>query len=395
MKRWICLFLVLVGLCAALAPVAGAAQPFTDLAAVQNADEITMLVDLGLLSGYSDGSFRPKAVISRQEIAKICSILTGDLTESAQNPFSDVSYGTWGRDYILDCYAKGIVTGGSDARFRPHDTVTAQELAKMLLACIGYDTSAYVGSDWGTKVDTAAAALGLYRGYYYSTTMPLTRNDAGLMVYNALQCDAVARMEGNQPVYYLDDLMNPQTLLEHRFGIVRYEQLLTANEYADLTTEGGRLETGMTKIEHHRVFAVSTDLDMIGRYVVIYAVGDEVVGAPARSMAEVYYTFRSDMEYTALLSKVSYQTSPDTQYYINYDAATADQVNALTDHSMITMIDHTNDGVIDIVLAVTYEEYPYGEIAEQVTNPPAVTPADDQLVRAAEIGGGYYLLPEG
>ena len=382
-----------------------AALSFSDANLAQNSDEMAMLVDLGLISGYQDGTIGPRQSISRQEIAKLCSQISGELTTAASCPFTDVGADSWARPYIADCYAKGIISGSSDGLFRPNDEVTAQELAKMLLVCIGMEDSGFTGANWAERVNATAASLGIYDGYYSMPTKTLTRDDACLLIYNALQCNAVADYdETGAPVYHLDDLLRPQTLLEYRFGVTRYEQMVVANECADLSVPDGRLEPGLTKIEHHRAFQVSTGLDMIGRYVVIYAINDEVVGAPTRSTSEVYYTLSSGAEFDALLPRAGFTVDGSTQYYINYNLSNQQTVQNLTDHCEITVIDHTADGVIDMVLATSYSGYQYEEVADNLApsmtgttaavNGMAVTAAEyapTDLVYAAWIGGSYYL----
>lgn len=55
-----------------------AALSFSDANLAQNSDEMAMLVDLGLISGYQDGTIGPRQPISRQEIAKLCSQISGE-----------------------------------------------------------------------------------------------------------------------------------------------------------------------------------------------------------------------------------------------------------------------------------------------------------------------------
>ena len=382
-----------------------AALSFSDANLAQNSDEMAMLVDLGLISGYQDGTIGPRQPISRQEIAKLCSQISGELTTAASCPFTDVGADSWARPYIEDCYAKGIISGSSDGLFRPNDEVTAQELVKMLLVCIGIEDSGFTGANWAERVNATASSLGIYDGYYASPTKPLTRDEACLLIYNALQCDAVADYdETGAPVYHLDDLRNPQTLLEYRFGVTRYEQMVVANECADLSMLDGHLEPGYTKIEHHRAFQVSTGLDMIGRYVVIYAINDQVVVVPTRSTSEVYYTLSSGTEFDALLPRAGFTADDSTQYYINYNPSSREAVQNLTDHCEITVIDHTGDGIIDIVLATSYAGYRYEEVADNLApsvtgttvavNGLSATDADYEptdLVYAAWIGGNFYL----
>lgn len=72
MKKFLCLLLaaVLAGLlilpCAAAEPT-----DFTDRSTIRNYNAVRMLADLGLVAGYSDGSFGPDKLIRREEVAKL------------------------------------------------------------------------------------------------------------------------------------------------------------------------------------------------------------------------------------------------------------------------------------------------------------------------------------
>ena len=76
MKKFLCLLLaaVLAGLlilpCAAAEPT-----DFTDRSTIRNYNAVRMLADLGLVAGYSDGSFGPDKLIRREEVAKLMALL--------------------------------------------------------------------------------------------------------------------------------------------------------------------------------------------------------------------------------------------------------------------------------------------------------------------------------
>ena len=102
-----------------------------------------MLTALGVIEGYQDGSFRPDDTVTRAEMAKMIYVIrTGKSDASAYN--DDATTFTditnhWARGYIKYCNSLGIIAGHSATRFAPDDTVTTQEAAKMLLVTLGYD----------------------------------------------------------------------------------------------------------------------------------------------------------------------------------------------------------------------------------------------------------------
>ena len=123
---------------------AGAAS-FTDEADINdvNKEAVDTLVALGVIDGYLDGTFRPDDTVTRAEMAKMIYIIrTGRSDASAYN--DDATTFTdigdhWARGYIKYCNSLGIIAGHSATRFAPDATVTTQEAAKMLLVTLGYN----------------------------------------------------------------------------------------------------------------------------------------------------------------------------------------------------------------------------------------------------------------
>ena len=135
------LALVLAFACA-FTMFAGAA--FTDQADIKvDSDVVDTLVSLGVLNGYKDGSFRPNDTVTRAEMAKMIYVVrTGKSDASAYN--NDKTTFTditnhWGRGYIKYCQSLCIIAGKNATTFAPDQTVTTQEAAKMLLVTLGYN----------------------------------------------------------------------------------------------------------------------------------------------------------------------------------------------------------------------------------------------------------------
>ncbi len=90
---------------------------------------VSTLVNADVLTGYSDGSFRPGAYVTRAEFATILSKFTDE--RSISSSLSDVS-NHWAKDQINTVYAKGWVSGYSDDTFRPNKVVTRAEVMTMI-----------------------------------------------------------------------------------------------------------------------------------------------------------------------------------------------------------------------------------------------------------------------
>lgn len=189
------LALVLAFACA-FTMFAGAA--FTDVADIEQAEAVEMLSALGVINGYTDGSFKPNDTISRAEAAKmIYTIRNGGNDDASafegKSVFTDVYAGHWAEGYINFCYTNGILNGKGNSKFAPDDKVTGTELAKMLLICMGYqaDKSGLTGTGYTQRTNALASQNGLYDDVTASVTAAMPRQFAAQIMYNALNADTV------------------------------------------------------------------------------------------------------------------------------------------------------------------------------------------------------------
>ena len=189
------LALVLAFACA-FTMFAGAA--FTDQADIKVENEVVdTLIELGVINGYTDGSFKPNDTVTRAEMAKMIYVLrTGNSDASAYNndktSFTDVN-GHWAAGFIKYCQSVGIIAGQSATKFAPDQTVTAQEAAKMLLVTLGYDANkaGLVGINWASKTNALADENGLLEDVNTSFTGPCPRQYAAQLIYNAIDTATV------------------------------------------------------------------------------------------------------------------------------------------------------------------------------------------------------------
>ncbi|PZD94525.1 hypothetical protein DNH61_17560 [Paenibacillus sambharensis] len=120
---------------------AGSAS-FSDVSGGWYEDTVTAAVEAGLVTGYSDGSFRPNATISRQEMAVMMLrafryLNDGELPAGGKgaNPaFADQqAIKSWANEAVSQAVELGIAKGDGDNNFRPADNATRAEAAVMLL----------------------------------------------------------------------------------------------------------------------------------------------------------------------------------------------------------------------------------------------------------------------
>ena len=344
-----------------------AAQPavtasrFTDWSTINHQAEVAMLTDLGLVSGYADGSFRPYNCITRAEISKIIAALLTDAVPVAESDHFTDTAGNWARDAIEYCAGRGILAG-SGGLFRPSDYVTVRELAKMLLTALGHDPDPYTGATWAEAVDGDAEELGIYDGHSGDRSLYVTREDACLLISNALQCPVIQGYgDDGAPTYVLDSLMTPQSLLQVRFDVIPVTGVVQANAAGDLR-DGTPLEGSLLHIEGYtRDFLVTdqvaADAALLGRTVTVYArfhtTYNQVYGLPSLRESESVATLQSASELRAILDYGALKVSSETIYCKDLMPDDASCLDTMAAGDTVTIIDHEADGVIDVVLVTT------------------------------------------
>ena len=202
MKKMLSMVLALVMTVSlfAFAP-ADASAAFTDSGSITYKEAVDVIYALGIMGGYSDGSFRPTGLLTRGAAAKIicCMMLTPSvanaMSNNAASKFKDVPAGHTFAGFISWCVQQGIVSGYSDNTFHPADPLTCQAFLKMLLCALGYDQEIehYTGSGWSNNVTIRAQQIGLNNGLNATLNgaAQVNRQDACLFAFNTLKANLV------------------------------------------------------------------------------------------------------------------------------------------------------------------------------------------------------------
>ena len=199
MKKFLSLVLALV-MTMSLVTVSAGAKDFTDDGKTTYGEAVDVISAIGVVDGYTDGSFNPDATLTRGAAAKIiCNLILGPTTASALSadaaPFKDVPTSNNFSGYIAYCAQKQIINGYNDGTFRPAATLTSYAFMKMLLGALGYDgeIEGYTGANWSIQVAKTALNIGLDKGLEgeFVGTKPVSREEAALYAFNMLQADMV------------------------------------------------------------------------------------------------------------------------------------------------------------------------------------------------------------
>ena len=168
MRQRILTLLLAAGVCLGIiGSFVPSAQAFSDVGDGQLAEAVEVLSGLGIVSGYSDGSYHPGDTLTRAQFCKLAVLAEGNgdqVTGSAYRTlFSDVPASNWAAPYVNLAYEEGLVAGYGDGTFGPDDGVTAGQAATIVLHMLGYENDD-IGPFWPEDYMEKAASLGLLDG---------------------------------------------------------------------------------------------------------------------------------------------------------------------------------------------------------------------------------------
>ena len=402
LKRALSLALAAIMLIGMMVVSASAASynDLTDKDQIVNKDAVSMLVTLGVIEGKPDGSYAPTEGVDRAQMAKMISVImnqgvdNGALYENSPSGLTDIS-SHWAKGHINYCYTTGIIAGRGNGKFDPDAGVTGSEAAKMLLVAAGYDPAieGLTGTDWEINTNALASKLGIFRNFKGSVAEPLSRDNAALLIYNALDVEMIESYTNNG---YAMAYSDARTILSSMYGVYKVEGVVVGNKWAELdkTDSDSALKDGKTVLDNvvlyssttsnttkdegvaqsgKIAFNVDTPVDFLGQTVTMYIEkttilsDSKVLGVSTKDDVNVINaTAATQSTVKDYLKGTGVAVTKGTEFYVNYGYCKTeeDAHNLINDYSYaannsdkfnlngvdVEIIDNNNDGDAEYVL---------------------------------------------
>ncbi|MDF9409522.1 S-layer homology domain-containing protein [Pelotomaculum isophthalicicum JI] len=168
----------------------------TDIAGHWAEANIRKLVELGAVSGYPNGTFKPDNTITRAEFATVL-VKAFKLDLRNGRVFQDTA-AHWAKDYISTAAVFGIVSGYEDGSFGPDDLITREQMTVMIVKAAKPEAvneeATFADSDgisvWAKSAVATAVKYGIMKGYPDNTFQPqgsAKRAEAVTVIVNALR----------------------------------------------------------------------------------------------------------------------------------------------------------------------------------------------------------------
>ncbi len=209
--------------------------------------------------GYKDGLLRPNGNISRAEVATIFFRLLRDPVRAEYwnqtNPYPDVPADMWCNNAISTLTNMGIISGYSDGTFRPNDPITRAELTKIAAGFFAdkrvtahYDGrfSDVSGSEWFVSALEKAIEEGIVQGYQDGTFAP------DQYITRAQACTIINRTLGRKPE--ADRLLPESQMLTwpdsdpSAWYYAQMQEATNSHDYIWVTGSSGKVEKWTKKL---------------------------------------------------------------------------------------------------------------------------------------------------
>lgn len=268
--------LVSVSILGSSLPVSAANSKFRDVPSTYWANQsIYTAVEKGYFKGYSDGTFRPKANITRAEFAALIARVADYEGVQSSADFSDMK-GHWAESAVNTAVGMGFIKAADYPNgFQPGKALTREEMAKWLSSGLAANDTEYKqawtdtkttvlpvkeyfqGQISQTKAPFIAIVMGtgLMKGYTDGTfglTKTTTRAEVSAIV---LRLENVLSKSANS----FADLTELRAVGTEKSNLELVTPFTTGNNgFADISDKKFTFKNGSGSLVFHRAIAVNT-----------------------------------------------------------------------------------------------------------------------------------------
>jgi hypothetical protein len=176
------------------------ANSITDISGHWAQSSIEEALSLGIIKGYSDGTFKPNHTVTRAEFALMLMNALKPQVAGKELTFTDAAkIGAWAQQAVAQAVQAGIINGYQDGTFRPNAEITRAEMVVMLAKALGKSNEQFTAigfaddkdvPEWAKASVAYMKQAGLVKGKSDNEFAPLdhaTRAEALTILLNILK----------------------------------------------------------------------------------------------------------------------------------------------------------------------------------------------------------------
>jgi N-acetylmuramoyl-L-alanine amidase len=208
--------------------------------------EISYLAEGGIVTGDASGRFNPGREVNRAEAAAMLGRALNFDGTKVQTNFTDVSSGSFASGYIKKASDLHIISGYSDGTFRPDNSITRGEMALLISRAFGYGATSTTSA--ASQLMAKGIAQGISNGDF-GFYQPITRADFSVFLARAInyKLRTTPSVQFNSSLKVTADSLNlrtgPSTKYEVKGGLVQGTEVEAAYKVGDwIYVRSGSLE---------------------------------------------------------------------------------------------------------------------------------------------------------
>lgn len=344
--------------------------------------DIELLNMLGIFQGYEDGSLHPDRSITRMQFAALVIRALGydNGLGQMETQFSDVPADLWGSGYVKMAYDLGIVSGYGDGSFRPENPVTQAEAVKMMVAALGYGEAAERSGGFPQGYIGYASRLQLLENAV-STSSQATRGYVASLIVNALETGILEPVVNGDTMEVTDETILSRMGITVREGTLTavYGASLTDTddlEKDEVIVSDQRFKTNLNISTDF----IGTKVKI---YVQDYGKDDEmVVGITGKYSGKTLTVAGKDIKENTTLNSLEYYDSNkknrsadlEDGLKITYNGKLIDnsadytKERIMPENGTVKLMDTNNNGKYDTAIVKDYATYVVRSVSDRAIN---------------------------
>lgn len=326
-------------------------------------DAVTRLAALEILSGFPDGTFRPGETVTRAQFAKIMvtALGVGEAAKYAagQTQFTDVAGGHWAAGYINVASDMKIINGYGDGNFGPEDQVTYAQAVTMIVRSLGYEPKATAMGGYPGGYLAIAAEKEITEDINVVNTLAAIRGDVAVMVDASLTVPMMVQKTWGQYPEYEED--EDKTLMTTKLGVDEIEGVVTDVPNTDSSLEKDEIKVGSD------TYTLKTDVkldSLLGLEVTVWADGEDVFFVDVETdsddiLFDTVKTADKD-DVTLYVEDETYDWAKNAKAYVNFEEVNVDKVPADA-YGYVVL---NNDEEVEFINVFKFDEVAVGVVYE-------------------------------
>lgn len=184
MKKFLVVFFIITAMSTIVQ-----ATTFEDVEGLNCKVAVESLEHIGIVNGINLKEYAPKKSVTRAELSKMI-VSALEINTSKVKTFSDVK-GHWGEKYIEQAAGLGILNGYTDGTFQPDKEVSYAEAIAILIRSLGFQTAENNSGKWYANYVSKMQEIHLNEGMESGDIEDFAnRGDIAILLWNAIKSKA-------------------------------------------------------------------------------------------------------------------------------------------------------------------------------------------------------------